>query len=60
MSAVRRAGREANAQVGSRPIGVILGLETTVHPFAAHPVWREIRDLSPAERYARLAADADR
>ncbi len=56
---VRRAGRAANAQVGSRPIGVILGLETTVHPFAAHPVWRELRDLSPSERYARLASDAD-
>ena len=55
---VRRAGREANAQVGSRPIGVIMGLETTVHPFAAHPVWRELRDLAPAERHARLAADA--
>ncbi|WP_218191038.1 N-acyl-D-amino-acid deacylase family protein [Enhydrobacter aerosaccus] len=54
---VRRAGRAANAQVGSRPIGVIMGLETTVHPFAAHPVWRELRDLSPADRYARLATD---
>ena len=52
---VRAAGRAANAQVGSRPIGVIMGLETTVHPFAAHPVWRELRELSPAERYARLA-----
>ncbi len=59
VNAVRRAGRQANAQVGSRPIGVILGLETTVHPFAAHPVWREIRDLSPAERHAGLVADAD-
>jgi N-acyl-D-aspartate/D-glutamate deacylase len=59
VNAVRRDGRAANAQVGSRPIGVILGLETTVHPFAAHPVWREIRDLVPAERYARLLADAD-
>jgi N-acyl-D-aspartate/D-glutamate deacylase len=56
---VRRSGRAANAQVGSRPIGVIMGLETTVHPFAAHPVWRELRALSPAERYARLASDAD-
>jgi N-acyl-D-aspartate/D-glutamate deacylase len=56
---VRRAGRAANAQVGSRPIGVIMGLETTVHPFVAHPVWRELRDLAPAERYARLAGDAD-
>ena len=54
-----RQGRAANAQVGSRPIGVILGFETTVHPFAAHPVWRELRDLSPAERRPRLAADAD-
>ena len=56
---MRAAGREANAQVGSRPIGVIMGLETTVHPFAAHPVWRELRDLTPAQRYQRLAADAD-
>jgi N-acyl-D-aspartate/D-glutamate deacylase len=55
---VRAQGRAANAQVGSRPIGVIMGLETTAHPFAAHPVWRELRDLSPADRYARLASDA--
>ena len=56
---MRATGHEANAQVGSRPIGVIMGLETTVHPFAAHPVWRELRDLTPAARYQRLAADAD-
>jgi N-acyl-D-aspartate/D-glutamate deacylase len=59
VNAVRRSGRLANAQVGSRPIGVILGLETTVHPFAAHPVWRELAGLTPAARYQRLAADAD-
>jgi len=45
--------------VGSRPIGVIMGLETTVHPFATHPVWRELRDLTPDARYQRLATDAD-
>ncbi len=56
---MRARGHEANAQVGSRPIGVIMGLETTVHPFAAHPVWRELRDLAPAQRYQRLATDAD-
>ena len=56
--AVRRQGRSANAQVGSRPIGVIMGLETTAHPFAAHPAWLEMRSLSPAERHARLAGDA--
>ncbi len=57
--AVRREGRMANAQVGSRPIGVIMGLETTAHPFAAHPAWLEMRALSPAERYQRLAGDAE-
>jgi N-acyl-D-aspartate/D-glutamate deacylase len=56
--AVRARGRAANAQVGSRPIGVIMGLETTAHPFAAHPVWRELRELSPADRYGKLANDA--
>jgi N-acyl-D-aspartate/D-glutamate deacylase len=36
-----------------------MGFETTVHPFAAHPVWRELRKLSPAELQARLTGDAD-
>jgi N-acyl-D-aspartate/D-glutamate deacylase len=57
--AVRRQGRQANAQVGSRAIGVIMGLETTAHPFASHPAWLEMRALSPAERYRRLAGDAE-
>ena len=56
---VRAEGRAANAQVGSRPIGVIMGFETTVHPFAAHPVWRELRKLSPTELHARLKGDAE-
>ncbi|MBV8191764.1 MAG: amidohydrolase family protein [Alphaproteobacteria bacterium] len=56
---VRQAGRAANAQVGSRPIGVLMGLETTAHPFAAHPAWLEMRRLTPKERYARLVADGD-
>lgn len=56
---VRAQGREANAQVGSRPIGVIMGLETTAHPFVAHPAWRDLVKLSPAERFVRLSSDAD-
>ncbi len=56
---VRKAGRAANAQVGSRPIGIIMGLETTAHPFAGHPAWLAMRDLSPAERYRRLETDAE-
>src|SRR5258708_2453528 len=54
---VRKAGRAANAQVGSRPIGVIMGFETTAHPFAPHPPWLEMRKLSPAQRYAPLLRD---
>jgi N-acyl-D-aspartate/D-glutamate deacylase len=56
---VRKAGRAANAQVGSRPIGIIMGLETTAHPFAGHPAWLAMKDLSPAERYRRLKTDAE-
>ncbi len=57
--AARAAGIEANAQVGCRPIGVLLGLDTTVNPFSAHPVWAALRTLSAAERYRRLSSDAD-
>ena len=57
--AARASGIEANAQVGCRPIGVLLGLDTTVNPFTAHPVWAELRKLPSDERYRRLAADAD-
>ena len=54
-----RDGLHVTGQVGSRPIGIMMGLETTVHPFAGHPAWQAMANLSPAERYARLANDAD-
>jgi len=57
--AMRAAGLEANCQTGCRPIGVLMGLETTVHPFAGHPAWKAMAHLRPAERYGRLAADAE-
>ncbi|MBU8872247.1 amidohydrolase family protein [Reyranella sp. MMS21-HV4-11] len=59
INAVRRTGRKANAQVGSRPIGVIMGLETTAHPFAGHRAWLDMRKLSPEERYQRLVSDSE-
>ena len=49
----QRAGRLAADRRAS------WGCETTAHPFAAHPAWLEMRKLSPAERYARLAGDAE-
>jgi N-acyl-D-aspartate/D-glutamate deacylase len=37
----------------------MMGLETTAHPFVAHPAWLDMRRLSPKERHARLLADAE-
>jgi N-acyl-D-aspartate/D-glutamate deacylase len=54
---MRAEGIEANAQVASRGIGVMMALETTLHPFAGHPAWLEMGHLSPGERYARLKED---
>ena len=51
------AGVDANAQVGCRPIGLLMGLETSINPFITHPEWQQVADLPPAGRYGRLAAD---
>ena len=48
------AGVEANAQVGCRPIGMLMGLETSLHPFIHHPVWCDISALAPAQRVERM------
>ncbi|MFP6749535.1 MAG: amidohydrolase family protein [Alphaproteobacteria bacterium] len=47
-------GMQVTAQVGSRAIGMLIGLEATMHPFSTHPLWLEMADLSPRERFARL------
>lgn len=52
--AANRAGLPIMGQVGSRAIGVLMGLDASVHPFAAHPAYREIAHLPLAERVARL------
>jgi len=57
--AARKAGIDANGQVGCRPIGVTMGLETTLNPFATHPAWKAMHHLSPAERYQRLKNDPE-
>ena len=57
--AARMAGIDANGQVGCRPIGVTMGLETTLNPFATHPAWKALHHLSPAERYQRLKNDPE-
>ena len=54
------AGLDVNGQVGCRPIGILMGLETSVHPFATHPAWTELEHLPPAERVAELKGNAAR
>jgi N-acyl-D-aspartate/D-glutamate deacylase len=55
--AARAAGLEVTGQVGSRPIGVMMGLETTLHPFSTHPDWTAMDALTPAERFERLVRE---
>ncbi len=52
-----RAGVTATAQVGCRPIGVMLGLDATVNPFGNHPAYRAIAEMPTAERAARMRND---
>ena len=56
--AARAAGLEANAQVGSRAIGVLMGLDTSVHPFLISDAWKALAKLPHPERVARIRADA--
>jgi N-acyl-D-amino-acid deacylase len=55
----RAAGLSVTGQVGAKAIGVLLGLETSLHPFITHPEWRAMEALSPRERYEKLRDDAD-
>ncbi len=54
VAAVNRAGFDMKAQVMGRPIGVMLGFEISQNPFIGRPSWREIKDLSFAEKLAKL------
>ena len=49
-------GLPIRAQVGPRPVGVLLGLELTLNPFSAHPTYQSIAE-QPFE--ARLQALLD-
>ena len=57
--AARASGQEVTGQVGSRPIGMMMALEGTVHPFITHPLWLALQDLPPAERVRRIKTDSE-
>ena len=48
------AGIRMRAQVGPRPIGVLMGLDASIHPFAGHRAYKAIADLPLPERAARM------
>jgi N-acyl-D-aspartate/D-glutamate deacylase len=54
LSSATSDGLPMRAQVCGRPVGILLGLELTVHPFTRHPSYREIEKLPFTERAQRL------
>ena len=56
--AARADGLGVNGQVGSRAIGLVMGLDTSAHPLSVRPAWRELAALPAAARHARLREDA--
>ncbi|MEM9465765.1 MAG: amidohydrolase family protein [Actinomycetota bacterium] len=48
------AGHLIAPQVPARPTGMLYGLQSSMHPFRAHPSFREIADRPHAEIVARM------
>ncbi|MCB1693459.1 MAG: amidohydrolase family protein, partial [Pseudomonadales bacterium] len=47
-------GPAITAQVAGRPISLLLGWESSLHPFIAHQTYRNLASLPVAERIAKL------
>ncbi|PIQ28303.1 amidohydrolase [bacterium (Candidatus Blackallbacteria) CG17_big_fil_post_rev_8_21_14_2_50_48_46] len=56
--AAQAKGLEVKLQVGARAIGVLLGLETTFHPFMGFPSYKAISHLPLAERVKAMSDPA--
>ena len=54
VDAANRDGAALRVQVGTRGIGVMMGLELTRHPFSWQPSYRAIAHLPLAERLQRM------
>lgn len=53
-------GGQLTAQISPRPVGILMGFESTVHPFAIHPAWGELAALSVEDRKAAIATPETR
>ena len=56
----RAAGASVTAQVAGRPVGVILGVATSLNPFAVRERYKPFESLPLAERLVRLRDPAVR
>ena len=50
ISEANKKGILTTGQVGSRPIGVLMGFNTSVNPFSSHEAWKKIKHFSAKER----------
>ena len=60
ITAANDDGLTMTGQVAARAVGLILGLELTLHPFLTNAVYAEIADASLSERVAALRDDSFR
>jgi N-acyl-D-aspartate/D-glutamate deacylase len=54
-SGAQAKGIDIHVQVAARPIGLLLGLDATFHPFMGFPTYKAFAHLPLAERARRLA-----
>jgi len=50
----RRQGANVTAQIAGRPVGVILGVASSLNPFSIRPSYAALERLAPEERLAQL------
>jgi len=52
-------GLTCTAQVGSRAIGMLMGLQASIHPFITHPLWKDLEKLPHEERIKTIQTDPE-
>ena len=50
-------GLSIRAQVAPRPVGLLLGLQNTLHPFMENPAWQRIAELSAADQAGLMRSE---
>ena len=60
MAETKKRGGQVTAQVMPRPIGVVIGLELSVHPFILCPSWAKVAELPLAKRVEAMRDPAFR